>query len=311
MIYRINSSLLSDSRRERPRGQEGDFPFSAIESDLSKFPDRTSDWHWHEHLEFCCVSAGRVMCATQRRNFVVGEGEGCFINTDVLHMHRLGEGAEQGVLHVIQFDASLIASCGRVARRYVQPVIKCAAADAIHLKRDDSVAARALDAVRAAFEAAEHEPEGWELAAVFRLQEAWRSVYGLIEPLFGEQADVARGDAARTKRMLAYIHDHYGEPISVDDIAAAAGISAREAYRCFKQVLSVTPTAYLTRQRLDAASRMLAETDAPVTEIALDCGFSSPGYFCKVFRAATGRSPREYRRTGKTDASGAKNGARY
>ena len=63
-------------------------------------------------------------------------------------------------------------------------------------------------------------------------------------------------------------------------------------------MLGVTPVAYLTRHRVEAAARMLSEADSTVTEAAMACGFSSPSYFCKVFRAVIGVPPSDYRKNG-------------
>ena len=101
----------------------------------------------------------------------------------------------------------------------------------------------------------------------------------------------------RVKAMLRFIHGHFAESLGVAEIAAA-GISERECCRCFAAVLDDTPMRYLARHRIAESARLLAETGASVSHIAEACGFSSPGYFGKVFRAAMGVSPGTYRRGG-------------
>jgi AraC-like DNA-binding protein len=70
---------------------------------------------------------------------------------------------------------------------------------------------------------------------------------------------------------------------------------SRRFLRTFKRVTGVTPHQWVLRARLREAARRLAETRAPVTEIALDVGFEDLSNFTRTFRAEFGASPREYR----------------
>lgn len=96
--------------------------------------------------------------------------------------------------------------------------------------------------------------------------------------------------------MLTFMNAHIGTAVMLDDIAASANVCPREAQRIFGRYLRERPLACMQRLRICHAAQMLAETNQPVTEIALDCGFSSPGYFARQFRRITGKSPTAYRR---------------
>jgi len=61
-------------------------------------------------------------------------------------------------------------------------------------------------------------------------------------------------------------------------------------------VFGETPHAYRTRRRLERASRLLKETDFPVTDVCLETGFESVGSFSTLFRRRYGVSPKEFRR---------------
>ncbi|HNT75494.1 MAG TPA: substrate-binding domain-containing protein [Anaerolineae bacterium] len=95
-------------------------------------------------------------------------------------------------------------------------------------------------------------------------------------------------------RAMAYIHTHYMEPLSRSEIAAHVGLSERHLTRCFQQEVGVTPMTYLNRYRIKQAKTLLAAGDMNVTEVALAVGFSSGGYFTRVFREEMGISPRAY-----------------
>lgn len=93
----------------------------------------------------------------------------------------------------------------------------------------------------------------------------------------------------------AYMERHYTTDLSVEDVAAAVGISASLLYRLFRRE-GMTPVGYLRSLRLGNAKRLLLEhPELPVARIAAACGFADAAYFCKVFRDAERITPRQYR----------------
>jgi AraC-like DNA-binding protein len=80
------------------------------------------------------------------------------------------------------------------------------------------------------------------------------------------------------------------------ELAARVRVSPSHLLALFRRHLGVAPHRYLVRRRIERARRMLDQTDAPITEIALEVGFASSQHFAKAFKAQTGRSAREHRR---------------
>jgi signal transduction histidine kinase/CheY-like chemotaxis protein len=95
-------------------------------------------------------------------------------------------------------------------------------------------------------------------------------------------------------RAMAYIHANYTEAITRSDIANSVGLSERHLTRCFHQELGVTSITYLNRYRVRQAKAMLEAGNKCISDVAADVGFSSGGYFARVFRDEVGVSPREY-----------------
>ena len=90
------------------------------------------------------------------------------------------------------------------------------------------------------------------------------------------------------------------EPLRVARIAAEIGLSARSLQGLFTRHLGAAPHAYYLDLRLDAARRLLQQTQRSLMEIAVACGFASASAFSRSFRRRYGRSPRELRREGIT-----------
>jgi AraC-like DNA-binding protein len=87
----------------------------------------------------------------------------------------------------------------------------------------------------------------------------------------------------------------YAEPLSVDDMAAAAGLSRAHFSREFRRAFGISPHAYLLTRRLERAAALLRTTDNSVAEICLAVGLTSVGSFTTSFRRAFGRTPTAYR----------------
>lgn len=87
----------------------------------------------------------------------------------------------------------------------------------------------------------------------------------------------------------------YVEPLTVDDLAAAAGLSKAHFSREFRRAFGTAPHAYLLTRRLERAAALLRMTDRSVAEICLDVGLRSVGSFTTSFTRAFGSSPTAYR----------------
>lgn len=83
--------------------------------------------------------------------------------------------------------------------------------------------------------------------------------------------------------------------ITLEDIALSANISKSEALRCFKNYLNRSPIDYLINYRIHKACHLLLDTNLNISDICLECGFSSASYFNRVFKKNFKLSPREYR----------------
>ncbi|MCF6433440.1 AraC family transcriptional regulator [Leisingera sp. MMG026] len=103
----------------------------------------------------------------------------------------------------------------------------------------------------------------------------------------------AAGSSHQIRRARDFIHTHAGDPVTVLEIAAAAGCSIRSLQTGFRQTFGLTPVAYLRDLRLDLARYLLLSRppETPVSSIAYDCGFSHLGRFSQLYRDRFGELP--------------------
>jgi AraC-like DNA-binding protein len=99
----------------------------------------------------------------------------------------------------------------------------------------------------------------------------------------------------RFRDLIRKLNETCSEPLTVETLAAKAGLKTSRFRVLFCQETGFSPVEYLTRLRIQKAKTMLLQGDAPVTDIAFDLGFSSSQYFARTFRKLTGLSPRNFR----------------
>jgi len=96
-------------------------------------------------------------------------------------------------------------------------------------------------------------------------------------------------------RARDFVDSHYAEPITVDDLAAAAGLSRAHFSRMFSRTFGESPRAYLQSRRLERAAALLRLTDRSVSDICIMVGLQSVGSFTSNFTRVFGVPPATYR----------------
>jgi AraC-like DNA-binding protein/tetratricopeptide (TPR) repeat protein len=105
------------------------------------------------------------------------------------------------------------------------------------------------------------------------------------------------------RHAVCYLRDNMHRAITLGDLVRAAGATERTLHRQFRQVLGMTPWAYLRGLRLFAARRALsALTDDPITSIALSVGYTHLSRFACDYRERFGELPSETRRQAQSEA---------
>lgn len=136
---------------------------------------------------------------------------------------------------------------------------------------------------------------GYEFKLRAVLSDIWLELLEVAGPMIDPSAKGKESDD-KIKMLMVYIHEHYAESISVDQLAELAHISRRACFRLFQENLHMTPVEYIRNYRLQKACYLLAESEDAITQIAYSCGLGSSSYFGKTFREKFGCSPLEYRK---------------
>jgi len=113
-------------------------------------------------------------------------------------------------------------------------------------------------------------------------------------------ADPPSGGDAVVAAAQAIMREHVDEPLSCGEIARHVGLSLRQIERRFRQQAGCSVLQKYRLIRMTKAHQLLQQTDLRVTEVAFSCGFSSPEYFCRLYRTLFDCSPSKDRRQSTT-----------
>jgi transcriptional regulator GlxA family with amidase domain len=116
---------------------------------------------------------------------------------------------------------------------------------------------------------------------------------GQAQFIVHDQPPTPRGSALEP--VLRWIQDNSARDLTLDDIAAQAGMSTRTLNRRFREHTGTTPLQWLLRARIRQAQHLLEATSHPVDRIAGQVGFGSPTAFRDRFKRVVGTSPHNYR----------------
>ena len=108
---------------------------------------------------------------------------------------------------------------------------------------------------------------------------------------FRERTGEGRLSPAQVRRMTDYIESRLHEQLSLETLAAVAGMGVWTFTRHFRKSFGRTPHAYIIERRIDRARRLLVEGSLPIKEVASVCGFADQAHMTRLFRAHLHTTP--------------------
>ncbi|MCI8843699.1 MAG: AraC family transcriptional regulator [Oscillospiraceae bacterium] len=250
--------------------------------------------HWHEEMEFTRIRWGRLRYSVGLDSFEAAAGDLLLVLPGALHAARPEEAAggstDSILFHLRMLEGGAPDLCTRC---FLRPLMDNPPPLAPVVRPGEEGYGRLRNCFEALWECREgggYRPLRAKRALLELVELVWRSA--------GERdAPDRRADRyeEKLKLVLRYIHSHYTESITVAELAALCGFSPAHFMSVFKKYMNCGSVRYLNDYRLRRAASALLETDAPVTQVALDNGFQNISYFNRMFKQKYGTPPRAYR----------------
>ena len=235
--------------------------------------------HWHPETELICVEQGRLILSTDGNVTELEAGRFALIPAGTVHSGN----PEDCHYRCVVFD-------GQMALNLLQGKTKAKGEQVLKTFTCGEITPQ----IEMLFRALLLHGDGYQADAL-------SSLFGFLGeriralPLQNAPQTPLRSRLIPFERAVLYIREHFQEPVTLQDLSLAAGLSEKYFGEYFKNVTGVPPVRYLNEYRLERAAELLHHEDKTVTEIAFECGFNDLSYFIKSFRRQYELSPSAYR----------------
>ncbi|NMM63039.1 AraC family transcriptional regulator [Clostridium sp. P21] len=290
---------VDDNLQDTTRYGSYDFPIAIYTDKFNLFEGGYIKWHWHKELQFSYCLYDKVTFYVENQKITLEAGEGIMVNSNVIHQLKPcnNNGNNDCMVLSIDLDPTFIGGNKNslIEKKYLNPILESNNLKFICLKPDVYWQKNILKYIKKVSYLWNEKPYGYELEIRNHLGVLWLNIIREVKEEFKDSILIVSHDEERVKLALQYIHEHYSENISLDDIAMTANISKSECCRSFKRILRVTPFEYLMEYRALKASELLLKSKKSISIIAFDVGFNGISYFGKVFKKYMNCTPSEYR----------------
>lgn len=280
--------------------------------------------HWHQEFEILVVTEGQMEFVIEDRQYFLQEGEGVFINSNLLHSAKTIEEKPCSFI-AVDFHYQFLHEDihGRFARKYLKPVLdgKVVFPEFLSSSRPELLGRpefmnpknkrrnfgegtiwqdeadlwqeKLLQMIQELKVCPEHDVEPFELMLRSHILGAWDILERhSIRLRRGAEEEEA---SERLRPVILYMKENYAYELTLSELAELLPMSEGQFCRVFKQNMKMSPMQYLMRYRILQSCRLLLDTDKKIGEIANLSGFNNISYFNKVFLQTIGCTPKEYR----------------
>ncbi len=238
----MQAFITDQNQVEKIDGMTIEFPYCMHERNLTDF---VIPWHWHEELELGYIERGVSVIRTINQEYPVHQGDGFFINTNVMDTKFNGNPGKPALEINHIFHPVMIGGHfgSRITTKYLNPVLQNQQISVHIIRRGSKEADAVLEQLMILREM--NRRPNQEIPIRNTLSATWLLLLEEIEKHFEAASAIEAEKQNRIKNMLSYIHRNYGNKITLEEIAASANISGREANRIFQKTIQQTPFEYL------------------------------------------------------------------
>lgn len=251
-----------------------------------------SEPHHHIEYEIFYLVSGEAVIGIDNIELKLKAGNVVFINPGITHYVTKSSSDKKFHYYALAFDSSVLGHEGDSIRNIF---------DSIHISRCLTLPENILTSITKAAEAEKKQVFGRELFEKTLLFE-------IITYVIQSKQYVEITDTSKTKPnhsinaidvSLKYIHDHYRELITMDDLLKITTYSKSHFIRLFKKYTGMNLTDYINKYRIEKSCLDLLYTNKNITEIATENGFNTVQYFSKIFKSYMNCTPKRYQKEGR------------
>ncbi|MCI9597971.1 MAG: AraC family transcriptional regulator [Firmicutes bacterium] len=253
--------------------------------------------HWHANVEIILIRKGSYWCGLDLAAHQLKQGDMAIVNSQQLHQLA---GQDPNTVHdALLFDPEILdfSYPDEWQETWIRPFLK----HELVFKNILSPAEPSYADFRILFDEilkrSLEKAGNWYIGCKLLLLEmfALASENRMLIPVEQEYPKAELKKIQHYKTIIAYMEEHFHEPVSLGQLADVISCNPQYLCRFFKEISGVSPIQYLISYRIERASHLLAKTSLPILQVALDCGFENASYFIRKFKEMKGCTPKEFR----------------
>lgn len=248
--------------------------------------------HWHEFYEISLIIGGRGEHVLNGNHYPLSPGN-CFLLTPVDLHEIISDPTDTLVLYNLIFTDNVL---DVELKSLLFPVDHIGQVQSSHQFQVEALS-RSEQQFQRIIQESKHPLLGSERVILGCLEqiliEFFRSFYEQTEQLPNKES---AANQQPINKALAYMHYHFREQMTLEDVAKQAQFAPNYFSQCFRQITGTTFQLYLQNLRLQFAKSLLKIPDLSITEVCHTSGFQSVPHFNRVFKHKEHVSPREYRK---------------
>jgi AraC-like DNA-binding protein len=252
--------------------------------------------HWHNDLEFVYVCEGSIRMGINSESRLLHQGDMAFCSSGDIHYYDSSD--YPSTILLLIFNPQLVGSPGGWPKdiRLISPFISASNQES-ETAAGGVLPAGASELMHQLHRESKDQLPQHELFITGMLYELCGMI---LRHLPFEPADQKKDKRRMTsmkvmQTVLDYLESNYSSVITLEDAAKQADMSLFYFSRFFKSMTGMSYISYLNHIRVNKAEEMLLNSDKPIIDIALDCGFTNVRTFNRVFKQFRNRTPSSFR----------------
>ena len=267
---KANETLVDSSLRETKMHGTVDFPVGVYLDDFSDFKNGYICWHWHEEIQISWIIEGEFLCQMEGRTVHLHPGELIFVNRGVLHqIYPVQKG--YGKLYAFIWDPEFLSGSaeGAVYQEAFEAMLKSGPRCLTLAETAQAPGGQAVgEALRAIVALYTQHPALYHLQIKILLSQIWlllcRQEGEAPEPMTPER----ERDEERLKRAMNYMHAHYGEHFSLEELARQAYVRRMQLRQAKEERRTILDRAQ--REAAQEKARVLAEAGTEIDALVAE-----------------------------------------
>lgn len=252
--------------------------------------------HWHEEFEIFYIHQGAALFTIEHETHLVKKGECVFVNSRQLHSAKPYQG-EMCDFSAIVFHPNLFDDVMNrmLFSKYIYPVLSASILFPVHIKDTMPEYKKMLRLITSIIKLPQEELSQNELLLKAKFIELWHEFFSLAKNA-EENLSATTYQHERMAPITEYIRRHYAEEIDLKTLAGLISLSEGQFCRVFKEVIGMTPIAYVNRYRILKSCELLVNTNLRIAHISSDVGFNNVSYYNRSFLEHLECTPTQYRK---------------